>query len=55
MIQIKRSNGEIYSQCTVAIPSIVKELAKRQGINISRTLTEALLVKIEGIDSSEEK
>jgi len=39
----------------VAIPSLVKELAKKQGINFSRTLTEALLVKIEEIHSSEEK
>lgn len=44
---LRKSGGIVYSQSCVTIPEDLKNKAKEAGINISRTLTDALKAKLE--------
>ncbi len=46
------SGGRIYSQTNLRIDASLKERAKKAGINMSRTLREALEAKLEEIEGA---
>jgi post-segregation antitoxin (ccd killing protein) len=41
-------NDVVYSNTTIQLPYSLKEVAKERGINLSRTLVEALTAKLAG-------